>query len=261
MSFPLLPSPDSRSLAPSISPDSLLFGGEAAAGQPFSCGYMEGVFWPQPKSPLYLKNLSFQNKHQESRRFPSTAAVRIHNSHGLPDKESSLRFSGPKEAQSLLISSENQSAAHGFSNKSKNLLICRAQAAISADCRGSIESGKKRKALGAAVLTLKKIIPLGPMFFQLHHSEGHQGRAGGERQREQRRDYNLLDIVGELANGGGDVIHLRTLAGRFLAALGAELPWAGCDSEDLELLVVLCHGRAMEEHGDLSSILGFSESG
>ena len=59
--------------------------------------------------------------------------------------------------------------ANTFGQKGKNLFVCRAEAAASADGQPlfaeSTESENKPKILGVEVATLKKIIPLGMMFF------------------------------------------------------------------------------------------------
>ena len=60
------------------------------------------------------------------------------------------------------------SKANTFGQKGKNLFICRAEAAAAADGQplfGEKEAENKPKFLGVEVATLKKIIPLGMMFF------------------------------------------------------------------------------------------------
>lgn len=60
------------------------------------------------------------------------------------------------------------SKTHGFSHKGANLFVCRAEAAAAADGQpvftGEVEI-EKPKILGVEVTTLKKILPLGLMFF------------------------------------------------------------------------------------------------
>lgn len=51
---------------------------------------------------------------------------------------------------------------HGFGPKERNLFVCRAEAAAAADGFGEVE---ERKFLGVGTSTLKKIVPLGLMFF------------------------------------------------------------------------------------------------
>ncbi|XP_008809354.2 ADP,ATP carrier protein 2, chloroplastic [Phoenix dactylifera] len=101
--------------------------------------------------------------------FPSAAAaaaaLRVHHSHGFAGKDSGLRFSAPTEAEESLLPAEYRSAGRGFSKKPKNLQICRAEAAISTDGGGLVGSGERRKFLGLEISTLKKVIPLGLMFF------------------------------------------------------------------------------------------------
>ena len=57
------------------------------------------------------------------------------------------------------------SRTHGFCKKGRDLQICRAEAAAAADGQPLIGEVENPKFLGIEVLTLKKIIPLGLMFF------------------------------------------------------------------------------------------------
>ncbi|XP_077225453.1 plastidic ATP/ADP-transporter-like [Tasmannia lanceolata] len=57
------------------------------------------------------------------------------------------------------------SKPHGFCQKKRNLQICRADSAASTDGQVFIVDSEKPKFLGVEVLTLRKIVPLGLMFF------------------------------------------------------------------------------------------------
>ncbi|XP_010925271.1 plastidic ATP/ADP-transporter [Elaeis guineensis] len=101
-------------------------------------------------------------------RFPS-AAVRAHTPASRTDalrwREPNPSFSKPRtplDAQRLLL----YNVSCGYRGKDRSFPVCGAgAAAIPADGGGYVEEKPKPKLLGVEVQTLKKIIPLGLMFF------------------------------------------------------------------------------------------------
>ncbi|KAK7255289.1 hypothetical protein RIF29_28696 [Crotalaria pallida] len=96
----------------------------------------------------------------------------LHPSHGLKQ-----RFFSPKPKTISGFSSlsatnhgfqkinTGSSKVNFFGQKDKKLFICRAEAAAAAAADGQFEDVEKPKILGIEVATLKKIVPLGLMFF------------------------------------------------------------------------------------------------
>ena len=95
-----------------------------------------------------LRNRSFLNKNLTIQSgFSSISSQPLKN----PSKISPL-FSFPPKS-------------HLFPSPDKNYQVCRSSAAISADGEGFVEKKETPKLFGVEILTLKKIIPLGLMFF------------------------------------------------------------------------------------------------
>jgi len=91
----------------------------------------------------------------------------LHLSHGLKHRFLSLK---PKPLSTPSLSAAAAVKFHPFGPKPQNLFICRAEAAAAADgpaqpAFGEPEVAEKPKLLGIEITTLKKIIPLGLMFF------------------------------------------------------------------------------------------------
>lgn len=139
---------------------------------------MEGVIHAKGLLSLHLKpkprdfrSLPSLRSHVSLRNtsklggFPSTTTgIRNHgeNSHGFARKARAL---SDYESERLLFSCKDGSLARGLSLRRRSRFVCRAEASISADGGGFIENKEKPKFLGVEIATLKKIVPLGLMFF------------------------------------------------------------------------------------------------
>ncbi|KAH7681819.1 ATP:ADP antiporter AAA family protein [Dioscorea alata] len=112
--------------------------------------------------PLQPLRLRFPCKSSNLSGFPLLKA------RALSGKPQSLLLSGSNpcwESKSLLLSNGGKGLGHGLWRKEGKPPSCRAGAAIPADGAGFIEEKEKAKFFGVEVQTLKKIIPLGIMFF------------------------------------------------------------------------------------------------
>jgi AAA family ATP:ADP antiporter len=97
---------------------------------------------------------------------PKTRAVITSQSQGVKRRFNSLK---PKSFDEFSLSLNGFSKSLGFVNKpysvhhkNRGFLICRAEAAASAD---GYQESEPQKILGIEIVTLKKIVPLGLMFF------------------------------------------------------------------------------------------------
>lgn len=102
---------------------------------------------------------------------PTQSRVLLHPSQGLKHR---LFCTKPKPFSGFSLSSSAYQRVHGFATKppingfsvkEKNLHICRAEAAAAADGQPSLGEQDSPKFLGMEMVTLRKIIPLGLMFF------------------------------------------------------------------------------------------------
>ncbi|XP_072983857.1 plastidic ATP/ADP-transporter-like [Typha latifolia] len=125
---------------------------------------------PQTRACRPLQSIRSRLQPRSNRALPGfpSSALGTPSSHGLSCKERHPWISRPRtpgDAQRSLFSRKENSPVDGFWRRDRNPHICLAGAAIPADGGGLIEEKEKPKFLGVEILTLKKIIPLGVMFF------------------------------------------------------------------------------------------------
>ncbi|RRT75863.1 hypothetical protein B296_00005081 [Ensete ventricosum] len=122
--------------------------------------------------PPKLQTRSFHPLHTLRRRFSSAAAcfpspaLRAHvPTSALRDFSSKERTSIPGPTAAAAANPESLHLLLGLCAKRRKVPTFRAGAAIPADGAGFVEEKEKPKFLGVEMSTLKKIIPLGIMFF------------------------------------------------------------------------------------------------
>jgi len=105
---------------------------------------------------------------------PSNPRLRVVNSfqNGLRQRLTNPIALKPKSLQGLCLSSHGFQKFHGVASNTKgfaqnlrNFPICRAEAAAAADGQALFRDSESPKLLGIELATIKKIIPLGLMFF------------------------------------------------------------------------------------------------